>query len=587
MKHLKKVLIGILVFLMGLTSVYAADIGIKSVNIKDKSSTIEVTDPTASGTSIDSTIKFHKLNDYVTLEVNLDTDKTITGVSDNNESEFIKSSYTYDGSKFYLTLKYDKELSGALDLEDLEITVNFSDGSSATINPNTNDNIHLYIIMFIIALFGLGVGLNLSKKKLNIVTVLMLALLPMAVFAKETISSTYNLKVEHISVVPTLTITYAAGDATTSFASKEITKGEGIGDFPTVTKENYTLDNWYKESSFGTVVDSSYAPTQDATIYAKLLKSMKGATVSPTEIEIEVAGTETITVSNVEETYTFTSDDDNTASVDQDGVVTGVAEGTTTITITGDKSGETKTVSVTVTAPASVINYVNRQVDGQITIGDEIAIGDEHFYVVNTNSSKTAVLAKYNLYVGDIMASDFSEHETISTTDAKYGKQDPLAIGSKSGLSQFYGVVAFSGAQYWTSSQYANAYDSSRSTVAPEYTYNQTGGTAQDNGYTIAYYVEQYLTSLKTAGAPDTMTARLLLKTEAEALGCEELWMCENAQYSWVYATSFWTGSVVPDAGTNTIGFIHTNRQYEANVFRKDNQFGVRPVIVLDTSDLG
>ncbi len=43
------------------------------------------------------------------------------------------------------------------------------------------------------------------------------------------------------------------------------------------------------------------------------------------------------------------------------------------------------------------IAYINRQNANQITTGDEISIGNENFYVVSSNSTETALLAKYLL----------------------------------------------------------------------------------------------------------------------------------------------------------------------------------------------
>ena len=36
-------------------------------------------------------------------------------------------------------------------------------------------------------------------------------------------------------------------------------------------------------------------------------------------------------------------------------------------------------------------------------VGDEIACGDEYFYVIDSNSTSIKMLAKYNLYVGIIV----------------------------------------------------------------------------------------------------------------------------------------------------------------------------------------
>ena len=36
-------------------------------------------------------------------------------------------------------------------------------------------------------------------------------------------------------------------------------------------------------------------------------------------------------------------------------------------------------------------------------VGDEITCGDEHFYVIDSNSTNIKMLSKYNLYVGIIV----------------------------------------------------------------------------------------------------------------------------------------------------------------------------------------
>ena len=57
------------------------------------------------------------------------------------------------------------------------------------------------------------------------------------------------------------------------------------------------------------------------------------------------------------------------------------------------------------------------------------------------------------------------------------------------------------------------------SSVAPEYgIYSNPWRAAQDNGYTIAYYVEGYVNRLKSLGAPNNITGRLLTYEEANSL---------------------------------------------------------------------
>ena len=75
--------------------------------------------------------------------------------------------------------------------------------------------------------------------------------------------------------------------------------------------------------------------------------------------------------------------------------------------------------------------------------------------------------------------------------------------------------------------------------------------TAQDNGYTIAYYVEEYVNRLKDIGAPSNITGRLLTYDEAETLssairGDGSYWL--GSAYSNVNVRSVRGGSLLYNA---------------------------------------
>ena len=211
----------------------------------------------------------------------------------------------------------------------------------------------------------------------------------------------------------------------------------------------------------------------------------------------------------------------------------------------------------------SSITYVNRQNEGSITVGDEVAIDTEHFYVISSDETNTVLLAKYNLLVGDVYnknGSTWTKTKTLTTSDTGYGLQSETAKGwYGNSATDRTGVVAFSGKGYWDNancvwsgsgssttcpgtaglkSEYANSanaanaagktgiylspypyiYESNMSSVVPTYTYENPWGYAQDNGYTIAYYVEGYVNRLKSLGAPNNITGRLLTNEEANSL---------------------------------------------------------------------
>ena len=264
---------------------------------------------------------------------------------------------------------------------------------------------------------------------------------------------------------------------------------------------------------------------------------------------------------------------------------------------------------------ASSITYVNRQNAGQITAGDEVAIDTEHFYVVSTDSTNTVLLAKYNLLVGDVYnksGDTWSFTKTLSSSDIGYGLQNESAKGYYSGGTDRTGVVAFSGKGYWDNdncvwsgsgtsnscpgtaglkSEYANAsnvagatsyttpypyvYNSTMSSIAPSYgTYTSSGSTwraAQDNGYTIAYYVEGYVNTLKGLGAPSNIEGRLLTYEEATSLS-------STVKGTW----SYWLGSAILSYAVRTV----RGGTFDNYYFWYGYSNGVRPVIVVSTSDI-
>ena len=266
---------------------------------------------------------------------------------------------------------------------------------------------------------------------------------------------------------------------------------------------------------------------------------------------------------------------------------------------------------------SSAITYVTRQNEGQITAGDEVAIDTEHFYVISSDSTNTVLLAKYNLLVGDVYNYSNNKYtwsftKTLTSSDDGYGLQSESAKGYYSGCTDRTGAVAFSGKGYWDNAEcvwngstsnscpgtaglkggYANSsnaagktgtystpypyvYNSTTSSIAPSYgTFTNSGSTwraAQDNGYTIAYYVEGYVNALKGLGAPNNIEGRLLSDEEASSLS-------SAVKGDW----SYWLGSAYGSSNVRYVsgGFISHSALWSCG------SNGVRPVIVVSTSDI-
>ena len=244
--------------------------------------------------------------------------------------------------------------------------------------------------------------------------------------------------------------------------------------------------------------------------------------------------------------------------------------------------------------------FINRQDSSEISEGDEVALGREHFYVVYNYGDKTVLFAKHNLLVGDIYKFKLGNPTTIDyvrtlgENDYRFGFQSNIAKGeipSNSGETVYYiGSVPFSGKKYWSNSP-DYVYDSSLYDITPNINYETH--RANDNGYTIAYYVERYVNKLKSLGAPSSITGRLMYQQELEYLGCIAADnMCSHYYYDdeteatapeWVYSSSYWTGSSI----YNTFIYnVDSEGYFGMQAYNFSHQYGVRPVIEVNSSDL-
>ena len=204
--------------------------------------------------------------------------------------------------------------------------------------------------------------------------------------------------------------------------------------------------------------------------------------------------------------------------------------------------------------------------------------------IYNYESGKSILLAKYSLYVGQNCTSTSSSSCTsISTSASGYGLQSADAKGY-TGTYPSVAVVPFSGSSngfgYWydsanstiyskygTSYNASNIYDTDYIT-APNYSvafYNNTGNA----NYSIAYYVEEYVDRLGIEGE-----GRLLTYTEVNAM--------TTAQRA--NGALFWLGSA---GDTNRVWSVNTSGGLIRNYFNNTYYNGVRPVIIVSTSDIG
>ena len=186
-------------------------------------------------------------------------------------------------------------------------------------------------------------------------------------------------------------------------------------------------------------------------------------------------------------------------------------------------------------------------------VGDEICIDTECFYVISSTDSTVTMLAKYNLYVGGEYNSSWIAYGEEAT-----GKQDSTMLGyNPPHIKPYKGTTKFSDTNYWSST--VSSY--------PAYVY--------DSNSILYNYVENYKTYLSTLGVTP-IEARLITYEELISLGCSGS-SCSSAP-SWVYATSYWSGSV--NSSSNVWGVYSYGNLYSIEYY---NYYGVgcRPVITI------
>ena len=273
------------------------------------------------------------------------------------------------------------------------------------------------------------------------------------------------------SGLPTLTTGYTWSLSSNSYATVNATTGAITLNSLPATDQNVTL----------TCSVTRNGVTKSAT---KTI-TLEAPKVDPTSISITSSNPMTAYVGNTSNiTYnltpspcynnvTFSSANTGIATVNGSGVVTGVATGTTTITVTALKidgtttSALTKTVSVTVKDKVAtpVIAFTPTVADAGATATAEITCsttGTAIYYTVNGSdptSSSTQYNATFSVNDGDIVKAI-----AIKTTDATY----------------------------WDNSDIATRTYTACSTTAPVITYAQSGSTANvtitaETGATIYY----------------------------------------------------------------------------------------------------
>ena len=238
--------------------------------------------------------------------------------------------------------------------------------------------------------------------------------------------------------------------------------------------------------------------------------------------------------------------------------------------VQSDDSGD----NVTINNNGKLIKVVSGDYD---TVGSEVCIGEECFYVISSDEDSVTMLAKYNLYVGNtVVDSSYTTYMLENPT----GIQSSDAIGAQvnSGGNHdyfpWYGTISFSKENYWIDNYSNFPEDIINEDLSYLYVYNSSSSLYE--------YIENYRLFLEKKGL-NINEIRTIKVSELVNLGCDLFQQnCDSAP-SWVYLTSYWTGNIYDD---KHVFSVYSSAYFSHAGFNVINYRGIRPVIEIFKSEI-
>ena len=242
MKIIKYIIFSIIVFLSCFSFASAKENVLEDVVLKETSGKVSTNSVTVENDIINPTITFKELNDSVTYELFLNYDKEIYEIDkimDDNENDFIKTSYSIVGDKVFMMIKYENAVEGEFELKSIKIQIKLKEKS---VNPKTGfENIFPIILILVICI---GNIVFIKKKK---VFILLFLLIPVLVYAKEDTILEIGLSSENIKISYTVEF-YSGDEVTGSIEDIECIYGEECTlPVNTLEKEDNTFKGWSLE----------------------------------------------------------------------------------------------------------------------------------------------------------------------------------------------------------------------------------------------------------------------------------------------------------------------------------------------------
>lgn len=303
-----------LIFSILHVSVFALEISQESLTVSDKSSTITVNNEGIGDLEVSPDVEFNEVGDYITYKLvlkNTDGKKfKVISVTDDNENEYIKTSYKTDNElntddkEIFITLKYEKEFSGdnfninpikatikLIDEDEKEQEVVINNNPQATengSNPKTGDNIGRTLTLFIIS--GLSIIIiynkNFKAKKCGkgkhikglFIVLFAISIIPAMSFAIDSKDIIFNINVQKIKINGYHTVTFNT-DGEDKNEIQIVKHNEEVSKPTDPTKTGHTFIKWLdeEESEF----DFSTKITEDRILTAVWEKNTYTITLNP------------------------------------------------------------------------------------------------------------------------------------------------------------------------------------------------------------------------------------------------------------------------------------------------------------------
>ena len=192
--------------------------------------------------------------------------------------------------------------------------------------------------------------------------------------------------------------------------------GDTIGTIADSSRSGYIFTGWYTGKNDGDLVVNDTVVTENVTYYAHWVKSAKLLSFEKETFTLDVGETAQLVPTNADtiaETWTYSSGRTQTATVNQNGLITAQGIGKTYIRVKGNTSGQYK--DITVIVRGSVYDMTFNENPITVILGNE--------YDVKANISNALDIKEEYTFA--------SNDKSIFTIDSETGIITPVKVGNK------------------------------------------------------------------------------------------------------------------------------------------------------------